>query len=135
MPGKVLILDNLSLWSRFAAKTLLAHGYNLVELGSQEEAEALLEKGGQPGEEYALVIVGSLSDRTEDPRVKPLEIARRIAKIYPEVPLIVASSRPTPYQAVLAYEIGALDYIPKTCDETQLTESLEKVTHRANSRS
>ena len=134
MLGKVLILDHRSSWSCFAAKTLLAHGYDTIELGRREEALALLEKAVQQGEEYDFIIVDSLSDRTEDNMVKPLEVAKTIAELFPKVPLIVASSRPTPDEAVLAYEVGALAYIPKTFDEGQLMELVREAIHRASSR-
>jgi DNA-binding NtrC family response regulator len=131
MLGKVLILDHLSPWSHFAAETLSAHSYDAIELGRLEEALALLE-AAPLGEEYTLVIVDSLSDRTEDNRVKPLEVARIIAERFPKVLLIVASSRPTPDEAVRAYAAGASAYIPKTFDARQLTELVTQATHGGN---
>ena len=134
MLGKVLILDHNSSWSHFVAKTLSAQGYHPIELKRREQAVALLEEATQQGEEYALIIVDSLVDRTEDNSVKPLEVAQAIAELFPEVPLIVASSRRTPDEAVLAYEAGASAYIPKTCDEGELMELLNRAIRRAKSR-
>jgi len=135
MLGKMLILDHRSSWSRFAAETLSARGYDPLRVEHQEEALALLEKAAREGEEYSLIIVDPLNGRIEDPGIKPMEVAGTIAKLFPQLPLIVASSRPTPDEAVLAYEIGASNYIPKTCDESQLMESVEKIIHRAHSHS
>ena len=108
------------MWSSFAAKTLSTYGYDPTELGRQEEVLALLEKAVRQGEEYEFILIGSLSDRTEDHRVEPLEVAKALASRFPGIPLIVASSKPTLYEAVIAYEIGASAYIAKTFDESQL---------------
>ena len=131
MLKKVLILDHRSPWSHFAAGTLWAHSYDAIELRRLEEALVRLD-AAPAGEEYTLVIVDSLSDRTEDNRVKPLEVARTIAERFPKVLLIVASSRPTPDEAARAYAAGASAYIPKTFDERQLMELVTQASHGGN---
>lgn len=133
MLRQVLILDHRSPWTSFVAKTLSAYGYDVIERGSYGEALALLEKATRWGEGYAFIIVDPLNGRPEDHETKLLEVARTIAKHFPSVPLIVASSRPTPDEAVLAYELGALAYITKTCDEKEFMESVKKAIHRVHS--
>ena len=117
---RALILDHRSSWSGFAARILSALGYQTVESARLEE---LLDPQQEPTEYcrgYTLIIVDSLSDRTEDHITKPLETAGTIARLCPETSLVVVSSRPSPYEAARAFCMGASDYIPKTFDEKRL---------------
>jgi two-component system nitrogen regulation response regulator GlnG len=134
MLGKVLIIDHCSPWSRFAAETLSANGYDSAKLGRQGHTLALLKKANLGVKECDLIIVDTLSDRTVDNMVKPLEVAKTISMRFPNVPLMVVSSRPTPNEAVLAYEVGASAYIAKTFDGSQLIELVQQAIQRAHSR-
>jgi DNA-binding NarL/FixJ family response regulator len=129
MKKRVFILDHRSQWSHFAFGALSAHGYDPIEFGCQQEVLALVHDVLQDGERLS-IIVDSLSDRTEAHDVKPLEVAKVIAEQLPSATVIVASSRPTPDEAVLAYEVGASAYLPKTCDESHLVALVRKVVDR-----
>jgi DNA-binding response OmpR family regulator len=50
----------------------------------------------------------------------------------PSATLIVACSRPSPDEAVLAHNVGASAYLPKTCDVDRLVALVRKILGRLN---
>jgi len=64
------------------------------------------------------------------PQMDGIELVRNIAKLYPEVPVIIATARGSEGMAVTALEAGAASYVPKSQLDVRLVETIEQVLDR-----
>lgn len=98
---RILVVDDDQPWVNNIKKRLSSH-YTIDNAKDVKEANDLLED-----DDYALVIANSRYTDT-------LEI---IQKRFPAKRLIVATSKPTPQEAIKMYDFGALDYFAKEFNE------------------
>ena len=103
----ILVVDDDRPWVQNIQKRLGSH-YLIDTAPDLDEATKLLEK-----DNYILIIANSLY-------TKVLEV---IQYRFPEKRVIVATSKPTPQEAIKMYDFGALDYFSKEFDEDVSTRT------------
>jgi len=113
----VLIVDDSPI-DRVTATRLLEQegGYELVEAGDGDEALELIE-----GDLPDLVVTDM-----QMPKIGGLELIKAISERYPQLPVILITSRGSEQIAVQALECGAASYVPKA----RLADDLVPVVNR-----
>jgi two-component system cell cycle sensor histidine kinase/response regulator CckA len=116
---RVLFLDDEDAIVEFAIETLANLGYQAVGLSSSEETLRLLEK---PSNSYDLLI----TDMTM-PRMTGLELARKVQKIMPGLPIILCSGQAQQISAEELESAGIKKLLTKPVTMRRLASSVREV--------
>lgn len=122
--ARILIVDDEPQARRVLRTALVAHGFEVSDAGSGEQA--LDELRAQPPD----IILMDL----KMPGMGGLEACRGI-RAHSEVPIIVVSARKSLKDRVEAFEAGVDQYIAKPCEIQELVARIRAVKGRVDSRS
>lgn len=113
--ANILIIDREPEWQRFSAQVLNTRGYKVEACTTTEKAMQELDDNG-----FDLVIVDAVLSNLID----------TIATGHTDKRLLVTTTSPSVSEAIMAFRRGALDYVKKVFDRTQLlnavSDALEK---------
>ncbi len=110
MRHRILIVDDDEIFLRPLRRTLEAAGFDVLAVASGEDAIDLLKR-----DDVDLV----LSDRRL-PGVDGVELVRRIKAEHPDLAVVVMTAYGTIESAVEAMRLGALDYLVKPFEPTEV---------------
>jgi nitrogen regulation protein NR(I) len=116
MAARILIADDELNIRKVLAATLRREGYEVLTAKDGEEAIELLQSG------KIQVVVTDL----KMPKADGLEILRHVQRNHPQVPVIIITAHGTIHNAVEALKAGALDYITKPFDKSDLIATISK---------
>ncbi len=109
---RILVVAQESAWRSFVEKALTQNGYNIQ---TQGDVQAALENITDDG--YNLIIVDALW----------VNLLTQLATRQPPHRLLVATTTSSVSEAVMAYRLGALDYITQVFDTESLLETVNTV--------
>ncbi len=124
-PIHLLLVDDEQGFVEALARRLVSRGYQASYVFSGEEALRFLD------ERKSIDVV--LLD-VEMPGMDGLETLRRIKAIQPLMETIMLTAHATVTTAVEAMRVGALDYLMKPCDISELTAKVEAAARRKRER-
>ncbi|MDO9109504.1 MAG: response regulator [Desulfatirhabdiaceae bacterium] len=124
-PINLLLVDDEQGFVEALARRLVSRGYQAAYVFSGEEALRFLE------ERKSIDVV--LLD-VKMPGMDGLETLRRIKAIQPLMETIMLTAHATVTTAVEAMRVGALDYLMKPCDISELTAKVEAAARRKRER-
>jgi DNA-binding response OmpR family regulator len=110
MKIRILVIDDEPRWVEFAKNDLSK--FEIIVAPDKKTALAELEAN-----QFELVIASS----------RRLDILEIIRKKYADKRVVVATVRPTTNEALAAYRLGAVRYIPKSFDPRDLFERVREV--------
>jgi len=114
----VLIVDDEVNIRRVLAAMLRREGYEVTTAGDGEQALAVLQKSP------VHVVVTDLVM----PRMGGMELLRKVAADFPDVPVILITAHGSVDSAVAALKAGAFDYITKPFEQDELRKVIAKAT-------
>ncbi|MFO0581260.1 MAG: sigma-54 dependent transcriptional regulator [Anaeromyxobacter sp.] len=114
----VLIVDDEVNIRRVLAAMLRREGYEVTTAGDGEQALAVLQKTP------VHVVVTDLVM----PRLGGMELLRKVAADFPDVPVILITAHGSVDSAVAALKAGAFDYITKPFEQDELRKVIAKAT-------
>ena len=114
----VLIVDDEVNIRRVLAAMLRREGYEVTTAGDGEQARAVLQKTP------VHVVVTDLVM----PRLGGMELLRKVAADFPDVPVILITAHGSVDSAVAALKAGAFDYITKPFEQDELRKVIAKAT-------
>jgi len=117
---RVLVVDDEDNIRHMLSMILEREGYEVVPVGSAEEAEAELSQGA-----YDVL----LSD-IRMPRVDGLELLDRVQRSHPQMVVVMMSAYGNVDTAIEAMKRGAYDYIPKPFKPDEIVLLLRKAEER-----
>jgi AmiR/NasT family two-component response regulator len=121
-PKQILIVDDDRLVLAMTSSGLSEAGYNITSAESAEEARAWLASGARP--DLAILDVRM-------PGESGLSLAQRLCEL-DHIPFIMLSAYSDPAMVAQATDCGALGYVVKPQDITQLIPAIEAALARAN---
>ena len=124
-PIHLLLVDDEQGFVEALARRLVSRGYETAYVYSGEEALRFLD------ERKSIDVV--LLD-VKMPGMDGLETLRRIKAIQPLMETIMLTAHATVTTAVEAMRVGALDYLMKPCDISELTAKVEAAARRKRER-
>lgn len=124
-PIHLLLVDDEQGFVEALARRLVSRGYQAAYVFSGEDALRFLD------ERKSIDVV--LLD-VKMPGMDGLETLRRIKAIQPLIETIMLTAHATVDTAVEAMRVGALDYLMKPCDISELTAKVEAAVRRKRER-
>lgn len=113
---RVLVVDDDRLMVRAIARVLDRGTYDITTTSSPEEALTLIRENG-----FDVVVSDVLM-----PRMTGIELLRSIRTYDLDVPVILATGRPSIETAVEAVSLGAFQYLMKPLDDDALLKAVER---------
>lgn len=115
MTEKVLIVDDDKAFLQILAERMQNRGMEVTTAESAAAALQLLEK-----ESYDAVLLDLMM-----PEMGGIEALQIMRKKQPEVQVIFVTGHPSVSKGVEAMKLGAMDFIPKPVDMSELTEKIQ----------
>ena len=115
MAEKVLIVDDDKAFLQILAERMQNRGMEVSTAESAAEALKLLEK-----ESYDAVLLDLMM-----PEMGGIEALQIMRKKQPEIQVIFVTGHPSVSKGVEAMKLGAMDFIPKPVDMSELTEKIQ----------
>jgi DNA-binding NtrC family response regulator len=115
MAEKVLIVDDDKAFLQILAERMQNRGMEVSTAESAAEALKLLEK-----ESYDAVLLDLMM-----PEMGGIEALQIMRKKQPEIQVIFVTGHPSVSKGVEAIKLGAMDFIPKPVDMSELTEKIQ----------
>ena len=125
MAGKILVVDDDPGTVRFVTKALNARGYETDSASDGTEALELAAKK----EDYSLIITDIVM-----PQLSGLEFLRSLINVKPNIPIILISGYTEFAFAIEAIKLGAIAYLVKPFDKSDLLKLVDKITILARER-
>ena len=116
---KILIIDDDEKLQKLLKEYLEGHGYRVISLMDENEAETLIEKEA-PG----IVILDVML-----PNIDGFEILKAIRRSS-SIPVIMLTARGEETDRIVGLELGADDYLPKPFNPRELLARIKAVTRR-----
>jgi DNA-binding NtrC family response regulator len=115
MAEKVLIVDDDRAFLQILAERMQNRGMEVTTAESAAAALKLLEK-----ESYDAVLLDLMM-----PEMGGIEALQIMRKKQPEIQVIFVTGHPSVSKGVEAIKLGAMDFIPKPVDMSELTEKIQ----------
>ena len=115
MAEKVLIVDDDKAFLQILAERMQNRGMEVSTAESAAEALKMLEK-----ESYDAVLLDLMM-----PEMGGIEALQIMRKKQPEIQVIFVTGHPSVSKGVEAIKLGAMDFIPKPVDMSELTEKIQ----------
>jgi len=115
MAEKVLIVDDDKAFLQILAERMQNRGMEVTTAESAAAALKLLEK-----ESYDAVLLDLMM-----PEMGGIEALQIMRKKQPEIQVIFVTGHPSVSKGVEAMKLGAMDFIPKPVDMSELTEKIQ----------
>lgn len=115
MAEKVLIVDDDKAFLQILAERMQNRGMEVTTAESAAAALKLLEK-----ESYDAVLLDLMM-----PEMGGIEALQIMRKKQPEIQVIFVTGHPSVSKGVEAIKLGAMDFIPKPVDMSELTEKIQ----------
>jgi len=115
MAEKVLIVDDDKAFLQILAERMQNRGMEVSTAESAAEALKMLEK-----ESYDAVLLDLMM-----PEMGGIEALQIMRKKQPEIQVIFVTGHPSVSKGVEAMKLGAMDFIPKPVDMSELTEKIQ----------
>jgi DNA-binding NtrC family response regulator len=116
MAEKVLIVDDDKAFLQILAERMQNRGMEVSTAESAAEALKMLEK-----ESYDAVLLDLMM-----PEMGGIEALQIMRKKQPEIQVIFVTGHPSVSKGVEAIKLGAMDFIPKPVDMSELTEKIKQ---------
>ena len=121
MASPLLVIESNPTIERQLTDILASSGYTLYGLDSPESLIKILDQRSFP-----LVMIDAML-----PGLDPLKLLRLLRERYPETSVIATGSGLSMDKVLLLMRAGAVDYLAKPFDPTELTRSVHEAFHRA----
>jgi DNA-binding NtrC family response regulator len=115
MTERVLIVDDDKAFLQILAERMQNRGMEVSTAESAAEALKMLEK-----ESYDAVLLDLMM-----PEMGGIEALQIMRKKQPEIQVIFVTGHPSVSKGVEAIKLGAMDFIPKPVDMSELTEKIQ----------
>jgi len=115
MAEKVLIVDDDKAFLQILSERMQNRGMEVSTAESAAEALKMLEK-----ESYDAVLLDLMM-----PEMGGIEALQIMRKKQPEIQVIFVTGHPSVSKGVEAMKLGAMDFIPKPVDMSELTEKIQ----------
>ena len=116
MAARILVADDELNIRKVLSATLRREGYEVLTAKDGTEAMTLLDSG------KVQVVITDL----KMPKADGLEVLRYVRSNFPQVPVIIITAHGSIANAVEALKIGALDYITKPFEKSQMIQVIAK---------
>jgi transitional endoplasmic reticulum ATPase len=117
----VLVLDDDPSALSFAAGVLQREGFEAVQFQKPQEALSAMDEEG-----FDLAVID-----VNMPEMNGLEVLAKLRQDCPNLPVIMATAHPETATAVLAFRLGAVDYLEKPYNAESLIAAVNEALDRA----
>ena len=113
---QVLVVDDEANLRRVLSALLMRDGYDVHTAENGEEALALLR------EHHVDLVITDL----KMPKMDGMDLLREVQRTAPDLPVVMLTAHGTVDNAVEALKVGALDYLTKPFDQTEIRTVVQK---------